>query len=171
MSHKRLKRSVRLQVAKNKWLPNYTGKKILRGYKKHFAVDTICAIKELEMLGIEFDAQYKEQLLKAEERKTESRRKQKLLKESEDLAKMYPDSNDTFYFITGYTSAGFAYGITWEQLEVEPYDFEAAEKKFNRGYNCWEIRENEKEEKYESDLCNIDDEEIFVDNYDGDIPF
>ena len=27
------------------------------------------------------------------------------------------ESDDTFAFIAGYTSGGFAYGITWEEME------------------------------------------------------
>jgi hypothetical protein len=34
------------------------------------------------------------------------------------------DSDETFAYIAGYTSAGFPYGITWEELGEEPSDFE-----------------------------------------------
>ena len=31
----------------------------------------------------------------------------------------YPDSDENFYYIAGYTSGGAPYGITWEQAEAE----------------------------------------------------
>jgi hypothetical protein len=31
----------------------------------------------------------------------------------------YPDSDEHFYFIAGYTEGDFAYGITWEQAEAD----------------------------------------------------
>ena len=39
-------------------MAQYPGKNILRGYRKHFGVDFECALKELTLLGITFDAQY-----------------------------------------------------------------------------------------------------------------
>jgi hypothetical protein len=56
-----MNRKSRLQSAL-KWLAQYPGKNILRGYRKHFAVDFECAIKELVMLGISLDAQYVSQV-------------------------------------------------------------------------------------------------------------
>lgn len=29
------------------------------------------------------------------------------------------DHDDAFYFIAGYTSSGFPYGVTWEQLDKD----------------------------------------------------
>jgi len=29
------------------------------------------------------------------------------------------DCDETFYFIAGYTSGGFPYGVTWEQLDKD----------------------------------------------------
>ena len=55
--HKRLKRPARLQAAQV-WLPQYRGKSIVRDYRKHFGVDLLCAIQELQMLGIEISPNY-----------------------------------------------------------------------------------------------------------------
>ena len=46
-----------LQMAKH-WIPTYNGTKIVKGYKKKFAVDTLTAIRDLQELGIEFKAEY-----------------------------------------------------------------------------------------------------------------
>jgi hypothetical protein len=48
--HKRLNRTSRLQAAE-KWLEKYTGKNIVRGYRKHFGVNLLCAALELQALG------------------------------------------------------------------------------------------------------------------------
>lgn len=33
----------------------------------------------------------------------------------------FPDSDDRFFFIAGYTSGGAPYGVTWEEMNMEPY--------------------------------------------------
>ncbi len=39
------------------------------------------------------------------------------------------ESDETFAFIAGYTSAGFSYGITWEEMsEIEMNDVKEKEK-------------------------------------------
>lgn len=47
----RMKRAARLQSAKH-WIPTYGGKRIVLGYKRWYAVDRLCAIIELRMLGV-----------------------------------------------------------------------------------------------------------------------
>jgi hypothetical protein len=44
-------RSARLQSATS-WVKTYSGRDIVRGYRRWFGVDTVCAILELRMLGI-----------------------------------------------------------------------------------------------------------------------
>ena len=31
-----------------------------------------------------------------------------------------PEQDDTFFFIVGYTSGGAPYGVTWEEMGLEP---------------------------------------------------
>jgi hypothetical protein len=52
--HKRLTRQGRLQAAIT-WLRSYPGKNIARGYRKHFGVDSLCAIRELRLLDVAID--------------------------------------------------------------------------------------------------------------------
>lgn len=33
-----------------------------------------------------------------------------------------PDQNDYFYYIAGYTSGGAPYGVTWEEMGLQPYE-------------------------------------------------
>ena len=56
-----MERAARLQTAKE-WIPQYEGKSIVRGYSKYFGVDFLCAITELEMLGVKLDPNYVAQL-------------------------------------------------------------------------------------------------------------
>lgn len=42
------------------------------------------------------------------------------------------ESDDTFAFIAGYTSGGFAYGVTWEEMEeIERRDTELSGGELN----------------------------------------
>jgi len=34
---------------------------------------------------------------------------------------LFSDSDETFYFIAGYTSGGAPFGVTWEEMVLEPY--------------------------------------------------
>jgi len=110
------KRPQRLNKAK-KWLPTYEGTKIVKAYRQRYGVDTICAITELEMLGHRLDQDYVEHLIQAETMQLEQLRRQKEEKvEPPDL------QNDMFYFIAGYTSGGAPYGVTWDEMDLEPYE-------------------------------------------------
>jgi len=113
-------RKRRLAAAKH-WLPKYNGKNIVRGYRKNFGVDWVCAIDELKMLGIEIDPTYEAQLrltvannIKAKQQRKEKKKQEEMERRMLDL---YPDSDEYFAYIVGYTPAGFAYGVTWEEME------------------------------------------------------
>lgn len=34
----------------------------------------------------------------------------------------FPEQDDTFFFIAGYTSGGAPYGVTWEEMGLEPWE-------------------------------------------------
>jgi hypothetical protein len=107
--HKRLTRQGRLQSAKT-WLRSYPGKNIARGYRKHFGVDSLCAIRELlavrrcDRSGIK-----KGGIGGFAARNKKRKRDEKFL-----------ISEETFYgfaFIAGYTAGGAPCGITIEEAE------------------------------------------------------
>ena len=54
---KRMNQPARLQSAPA-WLQKYSGKNVIKGYRKHFAVDWKYAVIELEMLGVELGWDY-----------------------------------------------------------------------------------------------------------------
>jgi len=110
---KRLSRSSRLAAAKT-WIPTYNGKNLLRGYRKYFGVDFVCAIKELEILGYETNSEYIKQL----QQSADGRRRAKEIK-GRTLLETSDCSDENFYYIIGYTSGGASFGITYEEMEME----------------------------------------------------
>lgn len=77
--------------------------------------------------GVTLDSLYKTKktpeekaaILKAKNEARRKRRKKKNLQESHNIVS---DQDDTFFFIAGYTSGGAPYGVTWEQMGMDPYD-------------------------------------------------
>lgn len=120
-SRKTMKKDSRLQAAKH-WIPTYTGKNIVQGYHKKYGVSLICAANELKLLGIEISDTYISQLKQAEENIRKLKEQKATSKKLKELEGRFPDLNETFYYIFGYTSGGAPYGITWEEMGLEPYD-------------------------------------------------
>ena len=111
---KRINREARLAKA-FKWLNEYEGKNIIKGYAKWFGVDKLCAMKELKAIGVEFPEK-KEEQIRAEIKAKEINRK-KIKERKNDSILELTDSDDYFAYIAGYTSNGFPYGITYEEIE------------------------------------------------------
>lgn len=120
---KTLRRQQRLAKAKQ-WLIPYNGspKKIVKNYRKKFHVDVICALKELQMLGVEFAQEYLDAIKHHEKLRLQQKAKEKQQKEEQAFINKYADSDDTFFYIAGYTSGGAPYGVTWEEMGLEPYE-------------------------------------------------
>jgi hypothetical protein len=116
--HKRMNQQSRLQAAKH-WIPKYEGKNIVRGYWRHFGVSPVGAALELRMLGMEVSDEYIAKLRADEEARRKANERRKQLKKEREQMDMYPDSDETFCFIAGYTSNGVPFGITWEEHERE----------------------------------------------------
>lgn len=109
---KRMDCSARLQSARP-WLKTYNGNNIAAGYRRHFGVDWVCALRELEMLGVKIDADYKGQILKSVEGHIAARQRRKS-RRGETPESAF-DQDETFAYVAGYTEAGFAFGTTWEE--------------------------------------------------------
>jgi len=115
------KKESRIARARN-WLPTYEGTKVVRAYRKKFGVNTVCAVRELQEIGYEFQSGYVDNLLKAEATRVERLR---IAKEEKRQSEEYNEwQDDRFYFIAGYTLGGAAYGTTWEEMGLEPYESE-----------------------------------------------
>ena len=111
----------RLSHAKSTgWVANYTGKNIIKGYSKWFAVDLLAAITELRLLGVQIESESEESIKAAIATRAESRRRQReasARKKAGDEER-WIKSDDTFACIVGYTSGGAPYGITWEETKI-----------------------------------------------------
>lgn len=112
------RREQRLRKARQ-WVLTYEGSHIVRAYRKRFNVDPVCAMKDLSGIGV-LDPQKLEQMQKAEQQRLEALRKKREEKERAEFN--FPDSDDNFFFIAGYTSGGAPYGVTWEEMGIEPYE-------------------------------------------------
>jgi hypothetical protein len=129
----RMRRQARLDSARQ-WLASYSGKNIVRGYRKRYGVDWLCAVRELRQLGREIDPQYVAQLAVTMAQRRLERQRRKQQREGDGVEEGAIDSDDTFADIAGYTSGGVPYGLTWEQWgglaeeweQVEDADSDAA---------------------------------------------
>ena len=96
------------------WLQSQNSEKIAKAYRKHFGVDWATAFRELEMLGVQISAVYRETVLKSVAAQAEARKRKK----AEKLAPLDGIEHDeNFAYIAGYTSGGAPYGITWAEWE------------------------------------------------------
>ena len=114
------RREQRLQKARQ-WALTYEGKNIVRAYRKRFHLDPTCAMNDLSAIGV-ISPEKLEQLKQAEAVRLEQRRREREKKALEELYDRFPYSDDTFYFIAGYTSGGAPYGLTWEDMGLEPWE-------------------------------------------------
>jgi len=115
----RMDRHGRLQSVRS-WLATQRGRPadhIARSYRKRFGVDWACAIAELSALGIPFDAKWREQLARTLEGARQAKARRKAEKETAMPRTEFPESDETFAFIAGYTEGGAAFGVTWEEWE------------------------------------------------------
>ncbi|MBO4932375.1 MAG: hypothetical protein J6I42_09350 [Clostridia bacterium] len=64
-----------------------------------------------------------EQLEKPKKPPKSERIKQRKPKKKKKSKEVYeePWQDDRFFFIAGYTSGGAPYGVTWEEMGLEPY--------------------------------------------------
>jgi predicted membrane metal-binding protein len=110
------KRERRLNSAKN-WIKTYTGNNLVKGYSKKYSVDKLCAVKELRMIGVDISEEYEKQLINSMEALRQQRLSFKKKREYKlnDLCGF--DSDENFAMIIGYTSGGFPYGVTYEEME------------------------------------------------------
>lgn len=79
-------------------------------------MDATCAIKDLKEIGFEFTPEHLEKLKIAEAQRLQQRAIEKA-KKLERQSIYGEDSNDTFFYIAGYTSGGAPYGVTWEKRQ------------------------------------------------------
>ena len=115
-----MKKDARLQSAKC-WIPKYSGKNLIKGYMKRYAIDELGALLDLRLLGMPIsddrisEARKKIENKVIQKKSIKEKRKKKELEQSQFLDR---DSDEEFAYIAGYTSWGFPYGVTWEEMKV-----------------------------------------------------
>jgi hypothetical protein len=116
------RREIRLRKARQ-WVLTYDGSEchIVRNYLKRFKVDPTCAHSDLEAIGA-LDPERLARMREAEQIRLRNLREQREQKRERDISDKFPDSDDRFFYIAGYTSGGAAYGVTWEELGLEPWE-------------------------------------------------
>ena len=116
-----LKTIPRLRKARP-WLAAYDGeeRRIVRNYRDKFKVDIPTALRDLQEIGYVFKPGYVDAVLRGEEQRI----LQKALKKQEQTDQDVDWRDDRFYFIAGYTSGGAPYGLTWEEMGLEPWEDE-----------------------------------------------
>jgi len=113
---KTLQREKRLSSAKD-WIKTYSGNNLVKGYSTKDSVDKLCAVKELRMIGVEISEEYERQLINSLEALRQQRFSFKKKREDELNASCGFDSDENFAMIMGYTSSGFPYGVTHEEMD------------------------------------------------------
>lgn len=117
---------------RQKWARNFTqpvgkGDALIKGYKRQFSLDRVQALKELQAMGYVFsqeiiDRQYR--IMKTEkQQKAAKKRKRKLKKQEYEQSVFHEDQDDRFFYIAGYTSGGAPYGVTWEEMQMNPFEY------------------------------------------------
>jgi len=108
----RMKRAARLGSAKA-WLTKYDGKNVVRGYRKRYGVDLLCAITELQMLKVHLDPVYIERVRTT----VQNQIIRKAAKKKAASIDTILEADPVFAYIAGYTQGGARYGLTWEEYE------------------------------------------------------
>jgi hypothetical protein len=114
------KQETRLRKARQ-WVLTYEGSHIVRAYRKRFGVDVICAIADMETIGA-LSPDKLAAMKRGEEIRLQKKREERAEKLQCEFAERWSDSNDTFFYIAGYTSGGAPYGVTWEEMGLTPYE-------------------------------------------------
>lgn len=86
------------------------------------------AVEELQLLGVSLTKEQidreKAAVRAYQEAQRAKKAKRKRKREQERMQKegllFLEDQDDTFYYIAGYTSGGAPYGVTWEEMGLEP---------------------------------------------------
>lgn len=108
-----MSRAARLRAGV-RWIAEYRGKNLVRGYRKWFGVSDVCAVLELRMLGADIPDTRLEQARRDEQARATLRARRK---EKHAARPSVHDWDDDFAFIAGCTEGGAPYGIPWSEWE------------------------------------------------------
>ena len=103
------------------WALQYDGRHIVKAYRKRFGVDRMTAINDLGEIGV-LDHDKLLQMQQQEHERLELLRRQREERKAAEWLEEHKDQNDQFFFIAGYTSGGAPYGVTREEMGLEPWE-------------------------------------------------
>lgn len=83
----------------------------MRAYCKKFKMYALCALNDLGENGA-FSPERLETMKHAEQIRQEKRQRKREEKRSGEVFDYYPDADDQFFYIAGYTSGEALYGVT-----------------------------------------------------------
>ncbi|UQK41319.1 hypothetical protein [Faecalibacterium sp. I4-1-79] len=86
--------------------------------KKHSAIEQCLTEKGLPEHLLHREERRQEKLNRPAVKTIKSNKKKKKKQVFEPLV----EQNDDFFFIAGYTSGGAPYGVTWEEMGLEPWE-------------------------------------------------
>lgn len=113
-------RRARLDHARSKgWVASYPGKNIIKGYSQWFAVDAVCAVAELRMLGVAISEEREAEVRATALGRAEAGKRRRAAAAEEACDDFCAECDDRFAYIAGHTPAGAAYGVTWEEIGGE----------------------------------------------------
>jgi hypothetical protein len=108
-----MSRAARLQSGRH-WLRTFSGTRVVRSYARWFGVDLMCAVKELQILGLKFSPAYLEALRRTVAARPRHRRDVSREARAVDVEQLM----DGFDYVAGHTEAGFPFGVTREELKA-----------------------------------------------------
>jgi len=122
-------RQGRLSSARaTRWVEKYEGKNIIAGYANWFAIDPLCALMELRMLGVTIDPERENRIKAAIEARAVARKRRQELRAQAELEVLPTNSDQNFAYIAGCTPGGVPYGTPLEELEEEPPCFDGEDE-------------------------------------------
>jgi hypothetical protein len=131
---KRMKRQGRLSsVRATGWVQKYKGKNIIAGYSKWFAVDPLCALIELRLLGVKIDEGREEQIKASTNARAAQRARRKKMREQAQIGEVYAVPND-FLFIADCTEDYLPDWVFADELQEAPWCDEE---------DAWRVEEEE----------------------------
>ena len=119
---KRMTRRGRLSSARTThWVENYKGKNVIVGYAKWFAVDLMCALVELRLLGVKINQDREDQIKASIEARAAQRIRRKKLREQAQACEFDPFSDD-FACIANCAPDCVPYEVCLQELEEVPWE-------------------------------------------------
>jgi hypothetical protein len=115
-----MKRGGRLSYARaTGWVEEYKGRNIIAGYSKWFAVDLLCALIELRLLGIKIDPGREEQIKASIKARAAQRARRKKLREQAQIGEVHADPDD-FLFILDCAGDYLTDWVRTDELQEPP---------------------------------------------------